>query len=100
MIQHSGSTYLTADGAVGKSGSPTRVFTAIATAAAGGAGELVLRNGTSASGTVYFVKDGSDASHSDIFDFGPEGVVFPDGCFFDKDANTASVVIQFRNEAL
>lgn len=91
-----GSVRLTADGAVGTSGHPIRVYSAIMLSGSGGAGELVLRNGTADTGTLYFQEDGTAASHTKIYNFG-EGFVFPNGCYFDKDTNTDAVVVNFED---
>lgn len=92
----SGSQRLTADGAVGPSGKPIRVFSA--TQLSGGtAGILVLRDGTSASGTVYVQKTAPVVSNTDTVNF-EGGLLFPNGCFFDKDINTDAVVVEFRVE--
>lgn len=98
-MNSSGSVRLTADGAVGRSGVPCRVFLAVALSGAGGAGEIVLRNGTTAAGTVYVQQDGTAASKTTILNFGAEGLVFPAGCFFDIDANIAAIVVECRSEA-
>jgi len=91
-----GSVRLTEDGAVGPSGKPIRVFSA--TQLSGGtAGILVLRNGTTDSGTVYVQKTAGTVSNTDTVNF-EGGLLFPSGCFFDKDANTTAVVVEFRVE--
>ena len=90
-----GSTRLTADGVVGQSGKPIRVYSAVMLSAAGGAGELVLRNGTSASGTAYVTEAGTAASKTKTYNF-EGGLLFPDGCFFDIDTNTAAVVVNYE----
>ncbi len=93
-----GTVRLTADGVVGRSGSPIRVYTAVMMSAAGGAGELVLRNGTADTGTAYVTEAGTAASKSKTYNFG-EGITFPGGCFFDIDANTAAVVVEYEDIA-
>lgn len=90
-----GSVRLTADGAVGTSGSPTRVYSVVMLSGAGGAGTLVLRNGTSASGTVYVQEDGTAASKTKTYNF-CGGLLFPSGCFFDIDTNTDAIVIDYE----
>lgn len=92
----SGSTRLTADGAVGPSGLPIRVFNATQLSGAT-AGILVLRNGTSDSGTVYVQKTAPTVSNTDTVNF-EGGLLFPGGCYFDKDANTDAVVVEFAVE--
>ena len=95
----SGATVLTADGAIGNSGKPIRLFSITFLAGAGGAGELVLRNGTAAGDTVWVQQDAPGASESGTINFGKEGILFDAGCFFDKDANVAAVVLGCRKEA-
>jgi hypothetical protein len=91
----SGSKRLTADGVVGTSGKPVRIYSVVALSASGGAGTLVLRNGTTATDTIYVQQDGTAASKTDIFNFAG-GLTFPDGAFFDKDTNIDAVVINFE----
>ncbi len=93
-----GYTRLTADGVVGKSGAKIRVYTVVLSAGAGGAGELVLRNGTSDSGTIYVKEDGNAASHTKTYRFGAHGILFPDGCFYDKDTNNDAIIVTFDQE--
>lgn len=91
----SGSQRLTADGVVGRSGSPIRVYSAVMHSGSGGAGELVFRNGTTDSGTIYLQEAGTAASKTKTYNF-CGGLFFPSGCFFDKDANTDAVVVNFE----
>lgn len=74
-------TYLAADGAVGKSGARIRLFQAT-WLSDGTARDLVLRNGTADTDTVYVTAAGT-ISKTVTLDFGKEGIVFPSGCFFD-----------------
>lgn len=90
-----GSVRLTADGVVGRSGSPIRVYSAVMLSGSGGAGELVLRNGTADTATAYVTEAGTASSKTKTYLFG-EGLVFPGGCFFDKDTNTDAVVVNFE----
>lgn len=90
-----GSIRLTADGVVGVSGKPIVVYNVVMLSGAGGAGELVLRDGTSASDTAYVTEAGTAASKSKTYNF-DGGLYFPDGCFFDIDTNTAAVVVNFE----
>lgn len=92
---NSGSVRLTGDGSVGPSGEPFRVFSATFLSG-GSAGTLVLRNGTSASGTVY-VQQAGTASETVTINF-ENGLRFNSGCFFDIDANVTAVVIEGRVE--
>lgn len=89
-----GSVRLTADGVVGTSGRPVLVYNVVMLSGAGGAGELVLRNGTSASDTAYVTEAGTAASKTKTYNF-DGGLFFPSGCFFDIDTNTAAVVVNF-----
>lgn len=91
-----GSTRLTADGVVGPSGKPIRVFSATQLSGAT-AGILVLRNGTTDAATVYVQKTAPVVSNTDTVTF-EGGLLFPAGCFFDKDTNTTAVVVEFREE--
>lgn len=91
----SGPAVLTADGVIGVSGKPVRIYSVVMLSGSGGAGELVLRNGTSASGTIYVKEDGSAASHTDTYNFAG-GLTFQGGCFFDKDTNTDQIVVSFE----
>lgn len=90
-----GSVRLTADGVVGPSGQPIRVHSAVILSGSGGAGELVLRSGTADTGAAYVVEAGTAASKTKTYTW-PGGLVFPSGCFFDKDANTDAVVVNFE----
>lgn len=91
-----GSVRLTGDGAVGRSGNPIRVYTAVMLSGSGGAGELVLRNGTADTATAYVTEAGTAASKTKTYNFG-EGLTFPSGCFFDKDTNTDAVVVEYED---
>ena len=94
----SGSVRLTADAVVGVSGKPVRVYSAVMHSGSGGTGELVLRNGTAATGTIYVQEAGTAASKTKTYNF-TGGLTFPGGCFFDKDANTAAVVVNYEQLA-
>ena len=96
MQGSTGSQRLTADGAVGPSGVPIRVWN-VEHLNDTSAGELVLRNGTAATDTVYVKKNGVTVSDTDTFNWA-RGILFPAGCFFDKDTNTVAVVVTFEVE--
>jgi hypothetical protein len=89
-----GSVRLTADGVVGPSGSPIRVHS-VEMLNDSSVGELVLRNGTADSATIYVKKNGATVSDTDTYQW-TGGLVFPAGCFFDKDTNTVAAVINFE----
>lgn len=87
-----GSVYKTSDSVIGVSGDPTRVYSATWLSGTT-AGNLVLRNGTGATGDIYVQEIGT-ASQTKTLNW-EEGLLFPSGCFFDKDTNVTSVVIGF-----
>lgn len=89
----SGSVLLTADGAVGTSGRSARVYSIHAISGATPA-VVALKNGTSTGGTTWVALT-CVASVGNTFDFGAYGIVFPNGCFVDFDANTTSVVVNY-----
>ena len=89
-----GSKRFTADGVVGISGSPVRVFN-VEMLNDASVGELVLRNGTADSATIYVKKNGATVSDTDTYSW-QGGLLFPDGCFFDKDTNTVAAVISYE----
>lgn len=90
-----GSVEVSADAIVGISGQPLRVWNITWLSGGGGAGVMVLRNGTTASGAVYVQQPGSAASVTTTLNF-EGGLLFPGGCFFDKDTNVASAVVGFE----
>jgi len=94
ILEH-GSARYTADSAVGKSGAPTRVFSAT-WLSDGTARALVLRNGTSASGTIY-VNIAGTANVTKVQNW-EGGLYFPGGCFFDFTTSMTGAVIEFVNE--
>lgn len=83
------SSYLAADGAVGPSGARIRLYTAT-WLSDGTARDLVLRNGTADSATVWVTAAGT-ISKTVTLDFGPEGLLFPSGCFFDIGSAVSGV---------
>lgn len=91
--QLGGTQLVTADAAVGTSGVPVRVKMIHILSAATGA-VVSLRNGTSASGTVYVTETGTANTGKTVY-FGDSGVVFPAGCFVDVDGNTTSVAVTY-----
>ena len=91
----SGSQRLTADGVVGTSGKPTRVFTVINTS--GTAGTVNLHNGTSNSDALLFALIGT-ANTSKVQNF-EDGLLFPAGCYADLSANVSAAVIEFVKES-
>jgi hypothetical protein len=94
----SGSQLVVADLAVGVSGHPCRVFGIHAISGAGGGTVVNMRNGIAATSTIYLTQTGT-ASTGATFNYGPYGILFPDGCFCDVGANLTSVLVSFRMEA-
>lgn len=76
---------LSADGAIGVSGSPVKLwgFNFVSGASAG---TVIFRNGTSASGTEVFRQTGTANAATTAMP-GGDGIVFPSGLFVDIDAN-------------
>lgn len=87
-----GQQRVTADAVVGGSGVPARVF-CVTLVSGGTASTLVLRNGTSASGTAFEQIDGI-ASQSVTKNYAG-GLFFPLGCFADADANISYATVIF-----
>jgi len=89
MFGASGSTYLAGDGVVGASGKKVRVFQAT-WLSDGTARDLVLRNGIADTATIWTTAAGT-ISKTVTLDFGPEGILFPNGCFFDIGSAVSGV---------
>ena len=90
-----GSTFLTADTDV-SSGTPVRVYCVHEIYGAGSTGS-VLRNGTDATGDAYIQLDSTDSTG--VTTNFEEGVLFPDGLFFDEGTSVTSAVIVLQHEA-
>lgn len=91
-MQSGGTQLITADGVLGTSGAPVRVFAIHILSAGGGAGVVKLLNGTSGSGTLYIQETGT-TNDGKTFIYGPAGYFFPAGCYVDIDSNTTSVAV-------
>lgn len=91
---NAGTQLITADGVVGTSGQPVRVYAIHVISTGGGGAAIVLRNGTTTSGTIYIQHDGT-TSKGTTDRFGTYGMTFPAGCFVDVDANTTSVLVTY-----
>lgn len=91
-----GSSLYTADAIVGGvAGKPVRIFSAT-WLSDGTARNLVLRNGSTASGTVYVQIAGAiSLTVTQNFE---GGLLFPGGCFLDYTASTVGVVLEYRTE--
>ena len=95
MFGISNGTALAVDGAVGPSGKRVRLYQAT-WLSDGTARDLVLRNGIDDTGTVYVTATGT-ISKTVTLNFGKEGIIFPDGCFFDI-GSAVSGVFTYRVE--
>lgn len=84
------------DIAIGRSGQPIRVYYAEAISG-GTAAAVILRNGTTASDTVFSQIDGTISKSVSRY-YGTDGLLFPAGCFADVDANTTSLTVTYRLE--
>ena len=89
-----GTQLLTADGVVGTSGVPIWVYAIHILSGAGGGAVVSLRNGTTASDTIYVTETGTASTGKTVL-FGNGGLLFPAGCFVDVDTNTTSVAVSF-----
>jgi len=90
-----GNQYSTGDAVVGASGKPCRIWN-VSWLSDGTARDLVLRNGSTASGTIY-IQAGGTVSLTTTLNF-EGGKLFPDGCFFDFTASMVHAVFEFEME--
>jgi len=95
FFETAGTKILTADGEATAANIPTRVFS-IHIISGGTAGVVSLKN-NGASGTIYVTETGSINTGKTIY-FGTHGMLFPNGCYVDVDANTTSVLLSLRKE--
>lgn len=58
-------------------------------------GVVNLRNGATATDPIV-IQQTSAASQGTYFDYGPYGVVFPNGCYSEQDINTADSIVVFE----
>ncbi len=93
---YSGAVSLTADSAVGTSGKPIRLF-AVNMLSGATEGQLVLRNGTDATADIW-VREVGTANTGKTVEYGPHGILFPNGLWYDDDSNFTSVTFQFIEE--
>lgn len=87
---------VTADGVVGISGQPIRVYSLHVVAGGGGATVVTLYNGTSSGGTAQ-IQLNAATSVAQSLDFS-QGIQFPAGCFADVDTNTSYLLISYIQE--
>ena len=92
-----GSQRITADGVIGTSGKAIRLFSYTMRSGAGGAGEIVLYNGTDTTGTEKWKGAGNVDSSADKV-FGVKGKFFPAGLYCDMDANVSYVDFDYVQE--
>lgn len=86
-----GTVYVTEDTALIRSGKPVRVYSVHEIYGSSSTGS-VLRNGTSASDTIYASLKSTD-SQGVTHDFGDKGMLFPSGCFYDEGTSVTSATI-------
>lgn len=91
-----GSQRFTADGAVGTSGANIRVYEVIVRSNAA-ACAVNLRNGTSASATIYDTVDVGAASNTTRVIYAG-GLKLVGGAYVDVDANTSFVTVIYEQE--
>lgn len=92
-----GLSRVTADGVLGTSGSPVRVFgMSIESGATGGV--VVLRNGTAVTDNPVISAQGSANATSQVPDVPAEGIYFSAGLYVDIDANTTAANVEWRQE--
>jgi len=96
MPGRSGAESHTADSVVGTSGNPIRLW-AVNMLSAGTAGQLVLRNGTADTDAIW-VREVGTVSTGKTVTYGQEGLLFPNGLFYDDDSNFTGVTFQFNEE--
>jgi hypothetical protein len=85
---------VTADIAVNTAGDPVVIY-GVTIVSTGTAGVVLLRNGDTVAGTVILTLNGTVSTDKTI-DFGGVGIVFPDGCFVDIDANVTSCTVVYE----
>jgi hypothetical protein len=95
--QYPGNDKLTDVGALGRSGTPKRVFSVHLVANGSGAGSIILYNGTSASATATLQLNTSAASKGVTFD-AHSGIRFENGCYVGSKTNLGYVTIVYNEE--
>lgn len=85
--------------AVGNSGKPIRVYHAHVISG-GTAGIIKLHNGTTTSDTLVVQETCPTTSTGNDFNYGDNGILFPNGCFYEEvvDADVTSTLITFEQE--
>jgi hypothetical protein len=90
-----GTQRITADGVIGISGQPVRMYGAVIDSGATAA-NVIFRDGTSASATAIIDAVGTASRSIPIPDMPAEGILFPSGLFVDVDANTDAVTVAYE----
>lgn len=80
---------LTADGVVGISGKPIRLYGATITSD-GTPAVVAFYDGTSTGGTLIFQATGTASVAALVSNIPAEGILFPSGLFIDIDSHTTS----------
>ena len=93
---NSGTVTLTADSAIGASGKPVRIYS-IYWVKETGVETMVVRHGISATASIV-IEQVSIADNGNFLDFGAEGILFPDGAFFDISTAITTATFTFRSE--
>lgn len=90
------STRIVADGVIGVSGKPTRLYGLLIESGAT-PGLISVYNGTDTTGTVILPSLSGAANQGKVVEGIPaEGIFFPGGVYVDIDANTTSVIAQWE----
>jgi len=97
FLGHPGTQLVTADGIVGRSGLPVRVYHVHINSGAA-AGVVNLRNGSTVAATIWAICNGTGANQGNNVSFGECGILLPAGCYVDVDANVTSVAVTFSTE--
>lgn len=80
---------------LGTSGKPKRVFSLTLQSKVGGAGRLILHNGTAGTDPETARVDGvSDAQV--VVNYGNQGKFFPAGCYLELDSNVQYVDVDYE----
>lgn len=87
---------ITADGVIGTSGKPVRLY-GLHIISGATAGVIDVYSGTDATGTGVLIDVSGAANQGvNVPGFPAEGIYFPGGCYIDVDANTTAVVAQYE----
>lgn len=94
-MPNSGTITLTADSAIGASGKPVRIYT-IYWIKGTGVETMVVRT-TNVSGGIV-IEQVSVADDGNLLDFGTQGMLFPNGAFWDEGTAIDSATFTFSEE--